>query len=103
MVGYDPSKSKGESGEEFTQKDIAKLISKEDYVTKVDIITGQFDFLVQVAIDYMNSLSDIIIERIRGIPGVSSTQTLISFGEYQNGFLTPKPGSHRPKKPLNKN
>lgn len=85
LVGFEPNRAG-----ELTQKEIAKRISREDFVTRVDIITGQFDFLVQIAIDFMDSLADVIIERLKSIPGVGNTQTLISFAEYQYGFQVTK-------------
>ncbi|MHA2252628.1 MAG: Lrp/AsnC family transcriptional regulator [Candidatus Kariarchaeaceae archaeon] len=83
LVGYDTSKER----EGSSQKVVAKLLSRLKYVISVDIITGSTDFLVRVASDYMDTLSDIIIEQIRQIPGVGNTQSLISFQEYRNGRL----------------
>ena len=71
---------------EMTHKEVAKMLSREDYVVEVDIITGSHDFLVQLAVDYMNTLSDVIIEKMRKIPGVGNTQTLLSFQQYQEGY-----------------
>lgn len=81
LIGFDANKNN-----DMTQKEVAKMLSREDYVVEVDIITGSHDFLVQLAVDYMNTLSDVIIEKMRKIPGVGATQTLLSFRQYQEGY-----------------
>ena len=70
---------------EIKQKTIAKLLSKIRFVRKVSIITGVYDFLVEVWIDDMRTLADVIIEEMREIPGVGQTQTMIMFDEYIEG------------------
>lgn len=82
LVGYDTTKE----GEGSSQKIVAKLLSALKYVVSVDIVTGSYDFLVRVAIDYMENLTDVIIEEMRKIPGVGNTQTLISFSQFRNGL-----------------
>ncbi len=82
LVGYDTSKE----GEGSSQKIVAKLLSALKYVVSVDIVTGSYDFLVRIAIDYMDNLTDVIIEEMRKIPGVGNTQTLISFSQFRNGL-----------------
>lgn len=82
LVGYDTTKE----GEGSSQKIVAKLLSALKYVVSVDIVTGSYDFLVRVAIDYMDNLTDVIIEEMRKIPGVGNTQTLISFSQFREGL-----------------
>ena len=81
LVGYDTSKEK----EGYSQKTVAKQLSLLPFVRKVNIITGSHDFLLEISIDHMNSLADVIIERIRSITGVGNTVTMVSFMEYVNG------------------
>ncbi|RMG33741.1 MAG: Lrp/AsnC family transcriptional regulator [Methanobacteriota archaeon] len=90
LVSYDAAIA----GTEYRQATVAKLISRIKYVTRVNIITGNHDFLVEIAIPHMNMLSDLIIEEMRNIPGVGNTITMISFDEYRDGFR-----QERPKKP----
>ncbi len=80
LVSFDATE-----GRDITQKEVAKLLSRINYVVNVDIVTGSHDFLVQVAIDDMHSLVDVIIEEMRAIKGVGNTQTLLSFAQYQYG------------------
>ncbi len=79
------------AGEDYKQATVAKLISRIKYVTRVNIITGTYDFLVEIAIPHMNMLSDLIIEEMREIPGVANTITMISFDEYRDGFRQQRP------------
>lgn len=82
LVSYDTTKE----GDGSSQKIVAKLLSALKYVVSVDIVTGSYDFLVRVAIDYMDNLTDVIIEEMRKIPGVGNTQTLISFSQFRDGL-----------------
>jgi DNA-binding Lrp family transcriptional regulator len=90
LVGYDAQIAGGE----FTQDLVAKKISKINYVNSVSIITGQYDFLVDINIDHMNNLADIIIGEMRKIKGVSQTMTLLQFDEYIDGLRQPRPKSN---------
>jgi len=87
LVGYDPNREDGQSG----QKGVAARLSELAFVKRVHIITGNYDFIVEVAIDHMNTLADLIIEQIRDIKGVGNTVTNVSFGTYQNGIQINKP------------
>ena len=80
LVSFDAGRS-----ETFDQRDIARRISRLKYVVSVDIITGNYDFFVRVATDYMQTLSDLILDEIKRLPGVTQTQTLLSFEEYRGG------------------
>lgn len=91
LVGYDAPNAKDQHGNVFPQNIVAKQISDIPFVNSVSIITGQYDFLVQINIDHMNNLADIIIEAMRNIPGVSGTVTLLQFDEFVNGHREPRP------------
>ena len=91
LVGFDATQS------EITQKEVAKLLSRLQYVVKVNIITGSHDFLVEVAVDYMETLVNVITEEMRSISGVGNTETLISFSQYQGGFLDHKRSTENEK------
>lgn len=91
LVGYDAAADK-----DSDQKMVAKLLSRLDFVMRVNIITGTHSFLVEIAIDYMHSLADVIIEQIRSIKGVGNTVTMVSFGEFRSGkMLKGRPAPNR--------
>lgn len=87
LVSYDAKIA----GTEYRQATVAKLISRIKFVTRVNIITGNHDFLVEIAIPHMNMLSDLIVEEMRNIPGVGNTITMISFDEYRDGLRQERP------------
>ena len=78
QVAFNPIEAKD-------QKIVAQQISELNYVKRVHIITGEFDFLVEIAIDHMTHLADVIIDQIRAINGVGNTISNVSFKAYQNG------------------
>ena len=80
FVSFDPSRSEG-----YDQRSIAKKISRFKYVISVDIITGNYDFFIRVGIDSMESLSELILEELNKLPGITRVQTMISFQEYRFG------------------
>ncbi|MEC8704285.1 MAG: Lrp/AsnC family transcriptional regulator, partial [Asgard group archaeon] len=73
-------------GEAADQKTVAIEISKLEYVNKVHIITGNYDFLVEIAIDHMSNLADTIIDNLRSIKGVGNTVSNVSFKSYKDGI-----------------
>lgn len=80
LVGMDPTRAP-----DVDQREIGKQISKLRYVRQVNLITGNYDFIVSVVIDKMSTLAEVIIDQLRKIPGVGSTQTMTSFAEFING------------------
>ena len=60
-----------------TQQEVADEIAQIDSVYGVDIITGEWDILVKVRTENMNILRNIILEKIRKINGVETTETLV--------------------------
>ncbi len=61
------------------QREVAGAIAALPGVEKVHVITGEHDFLVEVVAKDMDAIGRLIIENIRGIPGVSGTQSSIAF------------------------
>ncbi len=82
LVSYNANKAP----DSIKQAQVAKLLSRLKFVERVFIITGEYDFMVEVRITDMNTLSDLIIEGMREIPGVGNTITMISFDEYRGGL-----------------
>lgn len=77
-VKYDPRLANNNN----QQKVVAKQLTNIKYVRRVWIITGDYDFLVEVSIDHMQSLAEIIIEEMRKIPGIQNTETIVTFYEF---------------------
>lgn len=72
-INYDATKN-------VSQEDIAQRI-KALGAQSVSIVTGDTDIIAQVRVSDIDSLNDFITQRLRGIPGVERTRTLISLNE----------------------
>ena len=49
-------------------------------VTEVQAVTGPFDLIVKVQAPHINEALDTVVHRIRKIPGIKSTETLVTVG-----------------------
>lgn len=47
-------------------------------VTEVQAVTGPFDLIVKVEAPHINAALDTVVHRIRKIPGIKSTETLVT-------------------------
>jgi DNA-binding Lrp family transcriptional regulator len=48
------------------------------HVVEVEAVTGPFDLIVKVQASHINEALDIVIHRIRRIPGIKGTETLVT-------------------------
>jgi DNA-binding Lrp family transcriptional regulator len=49
-------------------------------VTEVQAVTGPFDLIVKVEAPHINEALDTVVHKIRRIPGLKSTETLVTVG-----------------------
>lgn len=49
-------------------------------VAEVQAVTGPFDLIVKVQAAHINEALDTVVHRIRTIPGIKSTETLVTVG-----------------------
>lgn len=61
------------------QRAIAKEIAQIPDVDRVHIVSGRYDFIVEVLAKDMDEIGSIILERIRTIDGVGNTETILCF------------------------
>ena len=47
-------------------------------VTEVQAVTGPFDLIVKIEAPHINAALDTVIHRIRKIPGIKATETLVT-------------------------
>lgn len=64
-------------GEVINQEELAKKVSKNEYVEEVNIITGATDLIVKVRTKTVDELNNFVIKYLRTIPGIERTQTLV--------------------------
>ena len=66
------------AGEYFgVEKTIKEKIGKMEGVIKVDSIFGRFDIIAEVEAEEPHELSHLVIDKIKSIPSVVSTETFI--------------------------
>jgi DNA-binding Lrp family transcriptional regulator len=49
-------------------------------VSEVEAVTGPFDLIVKVEAPHINEALNTVINKIRKIPGIKSTETLVTVG-----------------------
>jgi DNA-binding Lrp family transcriptional regulator len=47
-------------------------------VTEVQAVTGPFDLIVKVEAAHINAALDTVVHKIRRVPGIKSTETLVT-------------------------
>ena len=47
-------------------------------VTEVQAVTGPFDLIVKVEAPQINQALDVVVHKIRRIPGIKATETLVT-------------------------
>ena len=68
----------GERGQ-TDRRDVAQEICSMPFVVGCHIVTGQWDFIIEVLARNMEDLGDSILDGLSAVPGVGHTQTLVSF------------------------
>jgi len=64
-----------------TQK-IAETVAAIQGVSEVYSVAGTFDLVAIIRVSNNEVLAEIVTERIRGVPGIRGSQTLIAFRAY---------------------
>jgi len=65
-----------------TEREVCKRISEFDEVLDASIIYGEFDLIVKVSVNELDSLETFLSENIRNIPSIILTSTMIVAREY---------------------
>lgn len=61
-----------------TVEEVARRVRAFPHVVEVEGVTGPFDLIVKVQADHINTALDIVMNRIRKVPGIKSTETLVT-------------------------
>jgi len=64
-----------------SQHDLAKDLRNLEFVEKADIVTGTIDIVLMVRVRDVDDLDMVIVEKLRNIQGIESTQTLVILHE----------------------
>ncbi len=66
-----------------TEDEICKELAEFEEVEGVATIYGQYDVIIKVAAEDMPGLDDFILNKLRGIPNIIRTATMITNREYR--------------------
>lgn len=66
---------------------VAEAIADVEGVSEVYSVAGRYDLAVIARVKTNDDLAKVVTERIRGIPGITSSETLISFRVYSRHDL----------------
>lgn len=61
-------------------EEVIRRIRAIPEVTEVNAVTGPFDLIVKVQAPQINRALDVVIHRVRKVPGIRSTETLVAVG-----------------------
>lgn len=64
-----------------TQHDLVKDLKRLDFVHKADIVTGTIDIILLIRVRDIDELDKIIVDKLRDIQGIESTETLVILRE----------------------
>jgi DNA-binding Lrp family transcriptional regulator len=60
----------------------SELLAQMEGVTEVYSVAGNYDLVAVLSVDRNEALAQLVTERIRKVPGVTRTETLIAFRSY---------------------
>ncbi|NOZ27327.1 MAG: Lrp/AsnC family transcriptional regulator [Chloroflexi bacterium] len=67
--------------------DVAEQLADMDGVSEVYSIAGRYDLAAIIRVKDNEDLADLVTERIRGVPGIIRSETLIAFRVYSRHDL----------------
>jgi Lrp/AsnC family leucine-responsive transcriptional regulator len=78
-------------GEEkdLDQREVAKRVARFPEVQEVHIITGDWDFLIKVKDKDVNAIGRFVIDKLRTVPGISKTLTIMVFDPVKESIDVP--------------
>jgi DNA-binding Lrp family transcriptional regulator len=73
-----------------TEREVAQQLINFAEVLQADIIFGEYDVVVKLSTKGLDSLEDFVSEKIRTVPNVLVTSTMIISREYKGKSNRPK-------------
>jgi DNA-binding Lrp family transcriptional regulator len=59
-------------------EEVLKKIRQVPHVVEVEAVTGPFDLIVKIQAGHVNEALDVVVHKIRRIPGIKGTETLVT-------------------------
>lgn len=74
---------------DLDQREVAKRVGRFPEVQEVHIITGDWDFLIKVKEKDVNAVGKFVIDKLRTVPGISKTLTVMVFDSVKESLDVP--------------
>lgn len=59
-------------------EEVTRKVRAVPYVVEVHGVTGPFDLIVKLEAEHINAALDVVVHKIRRIPGIKGTETLVT-------------------------
>ncbi|MCI4349271.1 MAG: Lrp/AsnC ligand binding domain-containing protein [Thermoplasmata archaeon] len=59
-------------------EDVQRRLRSEPNVVEVEAVTGPFDLILKIQAPHINEALDVVVNRIRRVPGIKGTETLVT-------------------------
>ncbi len=73
-----------------TEREVAQKLTEFDEVMHADIIFGEYDVIAKISTESLDSLETFVSEKVRAVPNVLVTSTMIISREYKGKCNRPK-------------
>lgn len=60
------------------EKEIVEQVRAIDFIEEADVVYGTYDIVVKSSVPNIQDFDDAVVKKIRDLPGVESTLTLVS-------------------------
>jgi len=74
---------------DLNQREVAKRVAKFPEVQEIHITTGDWDFLIKVKEKDVNAVGQFVVDKLRTVPGISKTLTVMVFDSVKEGVDVP--------------
>jgi len=73
-----------------TEREVAQKLIEFDEVVQADIIFGEYDVIAKMSTKDLDTLEEFVSEKVRTVPNVLVTSTMIISREYKGKSQRPK-------------
>ena len=73
-----------------TEREVAQKITEFNEVMQTDIVFGEYDVVARMATADLNKLEEFVSQKVRTVPNVLVTSTMIISREYKGKAYRPK-------------
>ena len=73
-----------------TEREVAQKMIEFEEVMQADIVFGEYDVIARMTTDDLGKLQDFVSDKVRTVPNVLVTSTMIISKEYRGKYYRPK-------------